>query len=160
LSCPTSYFTAISFNHIAIAPTTALSACYICWQHWFPTLGVICSSGGYWYPVGVGIRYERLNCESESKKSDDTDHYQHSGRSRSAVVPIIRVGHVDERCRWLCSGNGRWEAEPDSKCTFAAPLMSELSSFATNRMFVSLHLSNQPQSNDRMALVMADLEQT
>jgi hypothetical protein len=99
LSCPTSYFTAISFNHIAIVPTTALPACPICWQHWFPTLGVICSNGGYWYPVGVGIRYERLDCESESKKSDDTDHYQHSGHSRSAVVRVIRVGHVDERCR-------------------------------------------------------------
>jgi hypothetical protein len=47
----------------------------------------------------VRIRYERLDCESESKKSDDTDHYQHGGHSKSSVARIIQVGHVNERCR-------------------------------------------------------------
>jgi hypothetical protein len=86
----------------------------------------------------------------------------------TSIVVIPEVPSSEES-EWVMSMSdvvdcvaemGVGEAEPDSKCTFAAPLMSELSSFATNRMFVSLHLSNQPQSNDRMALVMADLEQT
>jgi hypothetical protein len=55
----------------------------------------------YWYPVGVNIGCERLDRESESKKCDDTDHYQDSDCPRGAVVRVIRVSHVDKRCQWL-----------------------------------------------------------